>query len=199
MKRKIAALALGAALVLTGACSKGEPEATSDAGTDTGTTYAPEDLQLVDVPVSKPAPGTKVDAAALPAEVSNFAAVPGISPDQQTCINGAMKQAIDADPTLAKTPGKVASLGGGAVAVCDAGAVFTEPLLQGLATGEAGGKVQLTPQQSTCLKDAFAADKASTGKLISGSMTLNATVIQEALAPFEAKCGVKLNDALNGQ
>jgi hypothetical protein len=194
MNRKIAALALGAVIVLTGACGKNEPEATTDSvPEETAPAYKPEDMELVDVPVSKPPADLKVDAAALPTELQGFTTVQGLSEAQQTCINGAMKQAVDADPSLPSTPGKVASLGGGAVAVCDGGAVFTDQILEGLATNET---VKLTAAQNTCLKQEFATDKEHTAKFISASMTLNPTAIQDALAPFETKCGVKISQGI---
>jgi hypothetical protein len=192
MNRKIAALVLGAVFVLAGACSSDEPPAaTSD---DPGTTL---DMNLVDVPVSKPPANAKVEKAQLPPELAdNFGEVTGLTPEQQTCVNGAIKQAVEKDPTLAGTPGKRYSLGGAALAVCDSGSVFTDQLLEGVA-GE-GSETKPTPQQTQCLKDAFKADQASTGKLISGAMTMNAAVIQQALAPFEQKCGIDISKGLTG-
>ena len=193
MNRKIVALALGAALVITGACSSDEPPAATSEEPPP-TTYSPEDLKLVDIPVQKPAPGTKVDASQLPPELSNFAQVTGLTPDQQGCVNGAMKQAVDSDPSIPKAPGKTASLGGAAMAVCDVGTVFTDQLLQGLTGSDSDTKI--TPAQSNCLKAEFAANPQATGRVISGAMTMNAEVIQQTLAPFESKCGVELGASM---
>lgn len=197
MKRKIAALTLGAAIVLAGACASSEPESgatdtTSSAADASTTTVTPADMKLVDVPVEKPTPGVKVSKDALPAELSNFAEVAGLSPDQQSCVNGAMKQAVDKDPTLTEAPGKVMSLGGKAIAVCDAGDVFTDSLLQSLTGPGAEGAAQVTPEQSACLKEAFKDDADATAKFISGALTMSEQNIRDGLAPFEAKCGVTL-------
>src|SRR6266545_639229 len=152
MNRKIVALALGAVVVLAGACSSSEPPAASD---EPGTTL---DMNLVDVPVSKPPANVKVEKAQIPPELAeNFGEVTGLTPDQQTCVNGAIKQAVEKDPSLATTPGKRYSLGGAALAVCDSGSVFTDQLLEGVA-GE-GSDVKPTPQQTQCLKDAFKQDQ----------------------------------------
>jgi hypothetical protein len=166
------------------------------------TTYAPQDLALVDIPVTKPPAGTKVEAATLPEELSNFTAVQGLSADQQNCINGAMKQAVDADATVSKTPGKVASVGSKAVAICDGGPAFTDQLVDGLAQGATNGSFKLTPEQATCLKQAFTADKDATAKVIGNSMIVGQTAAQDmtplknALATLDSKCGVKISDAV---
>jgi hypothetical protein len=198
MNRKIAALVLGAVLVLAGACgNKSEPEA-APPPEDSGTAPAPEDFQLVEVPVNKPAPDVKVDAAAVPQELQMFTTVPGLTPDQQTCINGAIKGTVDADPSVPKTPGKVAYLGGKAVTICDGATVFTDPLIEQLSGGDPETKVKLTPEQATCLRQAFAADKDATAKVISSTISLSTTTITDALQPFEAKCNVKLTEAFGG-
>jgi hypothetical protein len=207
MNRKIAALALVAATMLLGACGGNEPQpSASDQSVppeEPTTTWAPQDLALVDVAVQKPPPGApKVEPTAIPEELSNFSSVPGLSEQQQDCLNGALKQAVDTDPSLTKTPGKRASLSGTAITVCDGSNVFTDPLVDGLAGGESNSKITLTPQQSQCFKQAFATDKQGTSKVIAASMIIgsspdmNVDGIKQALAPFEAKCGAKLSDAL---
>jgi hypothetical protein len=205
MNRKIAALALVAATMLLGACGSSEPNTATESSLppeEPTTTWAPQDLALVDVPVAKPAPGApKVEPTALPEELSNFTSVPGLSPEQQDCLTGAMKSALDADPTLNKTPGKRASLSGTAITVCDGSAVFTDPLVDSLASGQSNPSVTLTPAQATCFKQAFASDKANTAKVIGSSMVMGSTAdasvesITSALAPFEAKCGAKISAA----
>jgi hypothetical protein len=208
MNRKIAALAVVAAALLLGACGSSEPSAsnTSEPPPEPTTTWAPQDLVLVPVQVTKPAPGApKVDPAALPEDLSNFTAVPGLTETSQDCLNGAMKAAVDADPSLAKTPGKRASLSGQAITVCDGSSVFTDPLVDNAAGGgETSPGVQLTPQQAACYKQAFATDKEGTAKVISQSMLIGMTAdmnlegIKQALAPFEAKCGANLSDSFTG-
>jgi len=207
MNRKIAALALVAATVLLGACSGGEP---SSSGSDESlppeeptTTWAPQDLALVDVPVSKPAPNApKVEPSALPEEVANYTAIPGLSEPQQTCLNGAMKQALDADPSLAKTPGKQASLSSSAITLCDGSFVFTDAVVDGMASGDSNPNVKLTPDQAACFKQAFSSDKQGTAKFIASTMIMgsspdqNVDGIKQSLAPFEQKCGAKISDAM---
>jgi hypothetical protein len=200
MKRQIAALALGAAALLSGACASNSEQSestTTQPAEDPGPTYSPEDMKLVDVPVSRPAPGVKVDAASLPQDFANYAAAPGLSPEQQDCVNGAIKTAVDQDPSLAKTPGKVASVGGKAVTVCDAATVVTEPMLQGLSSSEGDPQtVKLTEQQSACLKNAFATNKDATWRVVAGMMSLNVEALKESFVPFDSTCGVKLSDAV---
>ena len=204
MNRKIAALALVAVAAL-GACGSNEPEAAPTESTvpyAPTTTWAPQDLALVDVTVTKPAPGSpKVDPSVLPEEVANFTAIPGLAPEQQDCLNSALKQAIDKDPSMAKTPGKRASLSGTAITVCGGSALFTDPLVDGVTSNESASTVKLTPEQATCYKSAFATDTANTAKVIGASMVMgttpdvNVNAIKDALAPFDAKCKAKLSDA----
>jgi hypothetical protein len=208
MNRKIAALALVAATVLLGACGGGD-DPQSGASDETvpeepTTTWSAADLALVEVAVAKPAPNApKVDPAAIPAELSNFVGVPGLSEAQQECVNGALKQTLDTDPSLNSTPGKRASLSATAITTCDGAFVFTDPLVEGLASGESDPKVKITPEQSTCFKQAFASDKKATAKVIASSMVSgsnpepNIDVIKAALVPFEQKCGVKISDSLD--
>jgi hypothetical protein len=204
MNRKIAAVVLAAAVVLVGGCSGNSDSATTTAvPTEESpvTTYAPQDLALADIPVARPPAGTKVEASALPEELQNFTAVPGLSPDQQGCINGAIKGAVDQDASVSKTPGKVASVGSKAVAVCDGGFAFTDQLVDGLAQGATNGSFTLTPEQSACLKQAFNADKDATAKIIGTTMVMqpsggDMSPLKAALAPFDSKCGVKISDAL---
>jgi hypothetical protein len=207
MNRKIAALALVATTVLLGACGGSEPSSSGSNESlppeEPTTTWAPQDLALVEVAVAKPAPDApKVEPTALPEEMANYTAVPGLSEQQQNCLNGAMKQALDADPSLAKTPGKQASLSGTAIALCDGSFVFTDPLVEVMASGDSNPNIKLTPEQATCFKQSFASDKQGTAKVIASTMImgdspdLNVEGIKAALAPFEQKCGAKISEGI---
>jgi hypothetical protein len=164
---------MSSVLVACVACSSSEPQAAPseesvpEAPT---TTYAPQDLELVPVQVAKPAPGTKVDPASLPEDLK-APPIGEITEPQQECINAAMKQALDADPSLGKTPGKRASLTSNAMAACDATAAFTDPIIEQLKSGGNPG-VPVNETQAACLKQAFATDKLNTAKLIGNSLVM---------------------------
>jgi hypothetical protein len=201
MNRKIAALALAAATVLLGACGGDDQssDSTEPLPSEPTTTWSKEDLALVEVNLSKPAPNApKVDPASLPEELATFTAVHGLSEQQQACITGSIKQTLDADPSLKSTPGKQASLSSTAMAQCDGAYVFTDPLVEGVAAGEADPSVKLTAEQTSCFKQAFASDKQATAKVIAQSIVSSHSGemdgLQQALAPFEQKCGAKIGN-----
>jgi hypothetical protein len=150
----------------------------------------PQDTKLVDVPVTRPASPKPVDASSLPATARAVADMPALSADEKACANYAIKTTLDADPSIEKTNGKMASLLGNAVVACVAPSTLATIVGGGV---DSAGDTPLPPEQRSCLERAVAEDAKATAQFLGAVLTTDVATIMSSWQTFSRRCGVDVS------
>jgi hypothetical protein len=186
-RRRLAPLALCVLVALTAACAKDDPVARDDAPPPPSSIPGlPTGGALTPVEVTRSATPSSVDPQLLPDNARKASAMSGLTAEQKMCIDDTIYRTIQGDPSIASDDGKLASVMGSAMALCN-GDRYAATLVESLVTG-----FGLTADQAACVQQKLSADPGATARLLGAVATADLIQVSDAFAPFESSCGFTL-------
>jgi hypothetical protein len=188
MHRRFTTLALAGIVLVTGAACGKDSAQTSAAPTTTVKDLGarlPLGAKPENVPVSRPADPHPVDVEELPATARGVAQMGALHDDERVCANDAIARTLAADPAIAQSNGKLASVMGNSVVAC------TTPERLGTVVADSVKSHDLTADQQACVRQAVTARPAAGGQFLAAVLTADVPSVLAAAATFQA-CGVDL-------